>query len=83
MPQKIHCLINSCHYYKTGNKCEAQEILVASDKFGSSQNDDVDYEMAAELTPESADTCMDTCCKSYVAKGSDKIKADGVKKLST
>lgn len=82
MPQNINCLIKSCHYYKNGNKCEAKNILVASDTFGSTQSDSVDYEMAAELEPVAATSCMETCCKSFVPKESDKVKVDGVKKSS-
>lgn len=79
--QHIHCIIDNCHYYGQGNKCMAKEILVATDEFGRNQPDSVDCEMAAELSPQKAGTCMDTCCKSYVPKNSDKINVDNVKKL--
>ncbi|HHX96426.1 MAG TPA: DUF1540 domain-containing protein [Clostridia bacterium] len=82
MPQHIHCLVHDCHYWGQGNKCEAEEILIATDSFGHSQPDSIDCEMAQELTPKSAGTCMATCCKTYVPKGSDKIKSDSVRKKS-
>jgi len=79
--QHIHCIINDCHYYGQGNKCHAKEILVTTDDFGRSQPDNVDCEMATELSPETAGSCTHTCCKTYVPKNSDKIGIDNVKKF--
>ncbi len=79
--QHIHCIIKDCHYYGQGNKCQAKEILVATDQFGENEADNVDCEMAAELTPQEAGSCMGTCCKTYVPTGSNKVTADKVKKL--
>lgn len=81
LAQHIHCIVNDCHYYGQGNVCRANEILVATDQFGANQPDNVDVEMAAELSPETAGDCMSTICKTYVRKGSDKIKADNVKRM--
>ncbi|MDD4170220.1 MAG: DUF1540 domain-containing protein [Desulfotomaculaceae bacterium] len=81
MNQHIHCIVSDCHYYSTGNKCSANEIVVVSDQFGASQPDSVDASMASELTPGQASTCMETCCKTFVHKNSDKINADGNYKL--
>lgn len=82
MSQHIHCLVNDCHYWNTGNNCGANEILVVSDTLGQSLPDRVDATMAKQLTPATAGTCMSTCCKSFVTKGSDKIHVDGIKKMS-
>lgn len=82
MKQDIHCIVNDCHYWGQQNKCNAQKILVATDQFGNKNLDNVDAEMAAELTPQSAGSCMSTCCKTYAPKGSGNIKADGIHKLS-
>ncbi|MBM7865997.1 DUF1540 domain-containing protein [Heliobacterium gestii] len=82
MPQQhIHCIVSNCHYYQSGNKCVANEILVASDKFGSNQPDNVDATMAAQLSAVSASDCMSTCCKSFVPKDSGKADVDGVKRM--
>lgn len=80
--QHIHCIVKDCHYYAEGNKCVANEILVATDEFGASQPDSVDCEMAKQLAPTEAGNCMSTCCKSYVKDGSKNITVDGVKKMS-
>lgn len=80
--QHIHCIVNDCHYWVQGNNCVANEILVATDQFGSTQTDQIDAQMAKQLTPANAGSCMATCCKSYVSKGSDKIGVDGIKKMS-
>ncbi len=80
--QHIHCIIENCHYWKQGNRCSANEILITTDHFGATEPDNVDCEMAKELSPVQADSCMETCCKTYVQKGSSKIKADKVTKLN-
>ena len=82
MSQHIHCIVNDCHYWAQGNKCEANEILVATDQFGSSETDKIDAAMATQLTPASAGSCMDTCCKTYVTKGSGKTTVDNVTRMS-
>ncbi|MEW6624255.1 MAG: DUF1540 domain-containing protein [Bacillota bacterium] len=79
--QHIHCIVNDCHYWQQGNLCVANEILVATDQFGASQPDNIDAHMAAQLQPETAGNCMETCCKTYVPKGSNQINADRVKKF--
>jgi len=80
--QHIHCIVSDCHYWGQGNKCQANEILVTTDSFGASQPDNVDCNMAAQLTPTQAGQCMATCCKTYVQKGSNKITADSITRLS-
>lgn len=82
MNQHIHCIVNDCHYWQQGNKCSANEILVSTDDFGSRQPDRIDAAMASQLTPEAAGSCMSTCCKSYVTKGSDQAKFDGIKRMT-
>ncbi len=78
--QHIHCTVNTCHYYGQGNKCLANEIVVVNDQFGNAQPDNVDATQASTFPPTPADTCMQTCCKSFVHKGSAQINADGVTK---
>ncbi|MGE5557550.1 MAG: DUF1540 domain-containing protein [Bacillota bacterium] len=79
--QHIHCIVNNCHYWKQGNMCDANEILVSTDVFGANQPDRVDAAMARQLTPEAANSCMETCCKTFVYKNSPHIKDDTVKRL--
>ncbi len=80
--QHIHCIVNDCHYWNQGNKCIANEILVSTDEFGSQQPDHIDAAMAKQLTPATAGSCMATCCKTYVTKGSKDTSADSVKRMS-
>lgn len=82
MNQHIHCIVNDCHYYQEGNKCVANEILVSTDTFAKNQPDQVDATMATQYNPEKAGSCMATACKTYVTKGSNKINADKVTKMS-
>ncbi|MDK2821134.1 MAG: hypothetical protein PWP31_1099 [Clostridia bacterium] len=84
MNQRIHCTINNCHYWSQGNECKANEIIITSDQFGQSNPDKVDATMAKQLTPESADSCMSTCCKTFVPQGSgsQRVSADSIQKMS-
>jgi len=76
----IHCTVNNCHYWDTGNICHASEILVTNDKFGANQPDNVDATQAATLEATPANDCMDCACKTFVQKNSPNIQADGVTK---
>ncbi|HHT01925.1 MAG TPA: DUF1540 domain-containing protein [Firmicutes bacterium] len=76
--QHIHCTVNSCHYWNQGNKCQANEILVTSDRIGESRGDSYDATMATSMSETPVGSCMETCCKTYVSKGSDSVKLDGV-----
>lgn len=80
MNQNIHCLVSNCHYWSHGNKCEAEEIIVVNDKFGAAQPDQIDAQMASQLTPSTADSCMSTCCKTFAHSGTSEINMDGVKR---
>ncbi len=80
--QHIHCIVNNCHYWTSGNKCGASEILVASDDFGASQPDHVDASMAKQLSPTQVDDCMATCCKTFVFKGSADTHVDSTLRMS-
>ncbi len=80
--QHIHCIVSNCHYWENGNMCQANEILVASDQFGSEQPDRLDATSAKQLEPTVTQDCMSTCCKTFVEKGSDKITDDSIKRMS-
>ncbi|NLW55662.1 MAG: DUF1540 domain-containing protein [Firmicutes bacterium] len=75
---KIHCSINNCHYWEQGNICHASEILVSKDSWAAQTPDQVDALQAAQIPPMQANSCMDTCCKTFVEKGSAEIKADQI-----
>lgn len=81
MNQHIHCSVNNCHYWKQGNICDANEIVVVSDQFGAGYPDRVDAPMADTFAPTPVNKCMDTCCKTFVPHGSDKIGIEGVTRL--
>lgn len=80
MAQHIHCIVSNCHYYGSGNKCQASEIVIVSDAFGQQQPDTVDATQASTFTPGTASTCMQTCCKTFTPADGDKLYADGVTK---
>jgi hypothetical protein len=73
LPQHIHCTVENCYYWETGNLCLAKEILVTSDAGASKAPEHVDattmMEVASEIGSTSAHTCMATCCKTFHDKG--------------
>lgn len=80
MAQHIHCTVSNCHYYGSGNKCYASEIVIVNDELGQRQPDSVDATQASALPQTPAQSCMQTCCKTFVHSGSDTTHADGVTK---
>ena len=76
--QHIHCSVNNCHYWEQGNMCHANEIMVTSDKMSETLPDRIDAPSAAQITATPVNTCMDSCCKTFVQKDSNKINVDGV-----
>lgn len=78
--QHIHCSVNNCHYWAQGNMCHANEILVTSDGMSDSLPDRIDAPKASQVQPTPVNTCMESCCKTFVAKGSDKTNVDGIYK---
>jgi hypothetical protein len=81
MNQHIHCSVNNCHYWEQGNKCQANEIVVTSDSFGTSMPDRIDATQASTINATPAGSCMETCCKTFVEQGSKNINVDGVTKI--
>lgn len=79
--QHIHCSVNNCHYWSQGNKCSANEIMVTADQVGASMPDSFDATQAKNAAPTPAGSCMETCCKSFVEKGSKDINVDGITRL--
>ena len=80
MPQHVHCSVNNCHYWVQGNVCGASAIMITSDQVGYEQPDSVDAPQASAAAPSPVDSCMATCCKTFVMKGSPHIEEDEVYK---
>ncbi|MGI6345238.1 MAG: DUF1540 domain-containing protein [Bacillota bacterium] len=81
MAQHIHCSVSNCHYWSNGNKCLANEILVTRDSIGANQPDNIDATQAATIPETPAQSCMDTCCKTFVSESDSRhIHVDGVTK---
>lgn len=82
MPQQhIHCSVNNCHYWSQGNICSANEIVIVDDSFGAKQPDRIDHNMAKQITPTPVESCMDTCCKTFVHKNDPDIKVDSTYRI--
>ncbi len=76
----VRCTVNNCHYWSEGNRCAASDILVVSDSVGEDAPDTYDAMQASNAAPTPADTCMATCCKTFVPKGDPAITDDHVTK---
>lgn len=76
--QQIMCSVNSCHYWKSGNRCDANMIMVTADSFASRAPDHIDAPKAATIQATPTNNCMETCCKTFVPKGTGRERADQV-----
>ncbi|MDD4568576.1 MAG: DUF1540 domain-containing protein [Tepidanaerobacteraceae bacterium] len=77
---RIYCSVANCHYWKKGNICDASEILITSDSLGNTMPDSYDAPQASVAEETPVNTCMQTCCKTFVDRNSPQINADGVYK---
>jgi len=75
---RIHCSVSNCHYWKTGNICDASEIMITSDTIGNTRPDGFDAPQASTAPETPVNSCMETCCKTFVASSSQALQADGV-----
>lgn len=78
--QHIHCTVNNCHYWEQGNMCHANEILVTSDQIGATQPDQLDAGQSSTIQGTPVNSCMESCCKSFVSKNAPEANVDGVYK---
>lgn len=77
----IYCSIDSCHYWDQGNKCHANEILVSADSWAAQAPDNVDATQHASVPQMHVESCMETCCKTFVHKNNNQINVDGVTRV--
>jgi len=59
--------------------CHANEILITSDSNADALPDNMDAPQATQMGPTPVQNCMQSCCKTFVPKNSDKVTVDGVK----
>ena len=82
MNQEIYCSVNTCHYWDSGNHCKANKIMVTSDAVGDSMPDSFDAPQASQSPATPVNTCMETCCKTFVSRDNQAKTVDGVNRLS-
>lgn len=80
MSKDIRCTIENCHYWAQGNYCEAEQILIAADKFATETGHQVNALQASTYAPTPVGKCQETCCKTFVEKGAKDAYHEGVKK---
>ncbi|MCL6581135.1 MAG: DUF1540 domain-containing protein [Firmicutes bacterium] len=83
MAQKlvVRCTVSNCQYYKSGNYCDAEEILVVSDDLAAREPQSVCAPEASALESTPTRTCQDTCCKTFVPAGSPEARLDDVQRM--
>lgn len=82
MNQEIYCSVNTCHYWDSGNHCKANKIMVTSDAMGDGMPDSFDAPQASRAPATPVNTCMETCCKTFVSRDNQAKTVDGVNRLS-
>jgi len=55
--------------------------MVTSDTLGAQKPDSFDAPKADSAPATPVKTCMETCCKTFVERDSDRTTADGIKRL--
>lgn len=66
MPQlEVYCTVHNCGYWGKDNHCLAEKILIVTDVQASSWPDNVDAPAGSQLQTATADTCMQTACKTF------------------
>ncbi|NPV70166.1 MAG: DUF1540 domain-containing protein [Firmicutes bacterium] len=72
--------MNNCHYWAKDNYCNAEQIMVSSDRTGDTTPHTFNALQAADFPHTPVKSCMDTCCKTFVTREGD-ARADGIKKM--
>ncbi|MCG0276710.1 MAG: DUF1540 domain-containing protein [Thermosediminibacteraceae bacterium] len=75
---RIHCSVSNCHYWRSGNICDASEIMITSDKLGNQMPDSFDAPQASNAPQTPVSSCMETCCKTFVESENAAKNIDGV-----
>lgn len=68
MKMDVYCTVNNCHYWGSGNQCQASQIIITSDSFVNQAADSVDAPQATNLAATPVSNCVETACKTFVAK---------------
>lgn len=67
----VRCTVDNCYYWRDGNVCAANEILVTHDSVGQRYPEDVDVQHLSTVLREVGETpvqtCQETCCKTFRA----------------
>jgi len=65
----VRCTIHNCNYWRGGNVCDANEILVTHDSVGARYPDRVDTQQLSQVLEDVGETpaqgCEETCCKTF------------------
>ncbi|MCL6580358.1 MAG: DUF1540 domain-containing protein [Firmicutes bacterium] len=61
----VHCTVNTCRYYKTGNLCTAENIVIQTDAAGGFGPN----AKMCDLKATPANTKDQTCCQTFRPAG--------------
>lgn len=69
MLRGVRCTVSDCNYWREGNHCGAEQILITHDWVGNSYPNSVDVQQLEQIVSETGGTpaqhCTDTCCKTF------------------
>lgn len=67
MQVDVKCSVSNCTYWKQGNDCTAQAIMVTVDKHGNQKfNEEIAGEIMVDLQhKDSASQSAETCCHTF------------------
>ncbi|MCK9221522.1 MAG: DUF1540 domain-containing protein [Limnochordia bacterium] len=78
MDERIRCSVDNCHYWTQGNICRASQIIVTSDAIVDSGVDIYESPASSITVSTPADTSIETCCQTFIAKGAPHARQDRV-----
>ncbi len=78
---RIRCSVSNCHYWMTGNYCEASSIMITADQVGAETYHGIDSSAISQVnTPVQG--CEATCCKTFISNQErDEHQVDNVSKI--
>lgn len=69
---QVHCTVDNCQWWGEGNYCHASVILITHDEIGERYPEEVDAPEVDQIVSEAGETpaesCTDTCCKTFTPK---------------
>lgn len=66
---KIYCSVSNCRYWKKGNICNANQIMVTSDDMGDWAMGNLEAANLDDFEETPVESSMETCCQTFINRG--------------